>query len=118
MKNLDKVYAEKVAEEYAIKNESKVLRLKKLDQKVKRPAYIIAYTIGIVSSLILGTGMSFIMTDFGPTGNEGLVLGIILGVVGIIFCVLNYFLYRKILNSRKKKYSFEINTLAKEIIED
>lgn len=115
MENLDKVYAERIAEEYAPKTESKVVRLKKLDTKVKRPAFIFAYAFGIISALIAGTGMSFVMTDFGPDGNLGLIIGIILGVLGFVLCGIDYPIYKKILKVRKSAYAFEITELAKEI---
>ncbi len=115
MENLDKVYAERIAEEYADKKERKVVQLKKLDAKVKRPANICAYTVGIVGAIVLGLGMSFVMTDFGPSGTLGMVLGIIIGVAGLVICAVNYPLYTAILKSRKKKYAFEITELAKEV---
>ena len=118
MENLDKVYAKRIAEEYAPKTTTKVVQLKKLDQKVKRPANIFAFTFGTISALIAGTGMSMIMTDFGLSGTTGLVLGIILGIVGFIGCGVNYLVYLKILKSRKEKYAFEITELAKEISEE
>ncbi len=118
MENLDKVYAKRIAEEYAPKTVSKVVRLKKLDQKVKKPANIFAFTFGIVSALILGSGMSMIMTDFGPSDIIGLVVGIILGVIGLAACVINYPIYSLILKTRKEKYAFEITELAKEISEE
>lgn len=117
MENLDKVYAKRIAEEYAPKTTLDVVRLKKLDQKVKTPANIFGYTFGIISALVAGSGFSMIMTDFGPEGSTGLILGIILGVVGFIGCGLNYPIYSKILNSRKKKYAFEITELARTISE-
>ncbi len=117
MKDLDKVYAKRIAEEYAPKKERKVLQLKKLDEKVKRPANVFAYSFGIVSALILGLGMSFVMTDFGPSGTLGLTLGIILGVIGLSCCGLNYFLYSKMLDSRKEKYASDITKLAEDIAE-
>ena len=49
--NTDKTYAEQVASEYAPKKESKVVALRKLDQKAKRPALIFAYTFGTISVL-------------------------------------------------------------------
>lgn len=42
MKNIDKIYAEKLASEYAPKSEGKAVALKKLDEKVKRPPLIAA----------------------------------------------------------------------------
>ena len=77
-----------------------------------------AFTFGIICALIAGAGMSIIMTDFGPSGRLGLILGIVLGVVGFIGCGLNYLAYLKILKSRKEKYAFEIIELAKEISEE
>ncbi len=115
MENLDKVYAKRIAEEYAPKTETKVIRLKKLDEKVKRPASIFAYLFGIISALIAGSGMSMVMTDFGPEEPSGLILGITLGVIGLILCGAVYPLYSKILKARKAKYAFEITELAKEI---
>ena len=118
MENLDKVYAKRIAEEYAPKTTTKVVQLKKLDQKVKRPANVFAFTFGTISALIAGTGMSMIMTDFGFSGTTGIVLGIILGVIGFIGCSVNYPAYLKILKSRKEKHAFEITELAKEISEE
>lgn len=115
MKNLDKVYAEKIAEEYAPKKASKVLALKKLDQKVKNPVNIFAYTFGIVGSLVLGTGMSFAMGVIGNNNTTSMVMGIIIGLVGIVMVSINYPIYKKWLSTRKQKYAFEITELAKEI---
>ncbi len=118
MKDLDKVYANRIAEDYAPKKERKALQLKKLDEKVRRPATIFAYSFGVVAALILGLGMSFVMTDFGPSGTLGMVLGIVLGVIGFALCGVNYLLYAKILASRKKKYASDITRLAEEIIKE
>lgn len=118
MENLDKVYAKRIAEEYAPKTTTKVVRLKKLDQKVKRPANIFAYTFGSFAALIAGAGMSMVMTEFGPSGTIGLVVGIVLGVIGFALCAINYPIYNKMLKSRRAKYAFEITELAKEISEE
>lgn len=117
MENLDKVYAAKIAEEYTPKQTTKAVQLKKLDEKVKRPANVFAYVFGTFSILLSGLGMSMIMTDFGPSGTVGFILGTVLGAVGFTLCGINYSLYKKILNARKEKYAFEIRELAKEIIE-
>ena len=59
--NTDKIYAESIAKEYAPKDNSKIVALRKLDAKAKNPANIFAYTFGIISALVLGTGMSLAM---------------------------------------------------------
>lgn len=63
--NTDKIYAEAIAKDYAPKDTSKVIALKKLDRKAKLPPLIFAYTFGIIASLVAGTGMCFSMGVLG-----------------------------------------------------
>ena len=114
--NTDKIYAESIAKEYAPKDSSKIVALRKLDRKAKMPATIFTYTFGIISSLVLGTGMCFAMQVLGG-GIIGMVIGIIAGVIGIMGCGVNYPIYKKMLENGKKKYAYEIVELAKEISE-
>ena len=114
--NTDKIYAESIAKEYAPKESSKVEALRKLDKKAKNPANVFAFTFGIVSSLVAGTGMSLAMNVIGGT-TFYMVLGIVIGVIGFTCCGINYSIYKKILEKGKRKYAFEIVELAKEISE-
>lgn len=116
MMNTDKIYAEQLANEYAPKDTSKVVALRKLDARAKLPAEIFAYTFGILASLLLGGGMCLSMQVVG-SGTLSFVLGIVLGVVGIAGVAVNYPLYKKILARGKQKYAFEIVQLAREISE-
>ena len=115
--NTDKIYAESIAKEYAPKDSSKIVALRKLDRKAKMPATIFTYTFGIISSLVLGTGMCFAMQVLG-SGIIGMVIGIIVGIVGMIGCGVNYPIYKKMLENGKKKYAYEIVELAREISEN
>ena len=115
--NTDKIYAEQIANEYAPKETSKVIALRKLDAKAKRPANIFAYTFGIVAALILGVGMCLCMGQIGGGTAVSFVSGIVIGTIGIAGVCINYPIYRKLLESGKKKYAFEIMELAKEISE-
>lgn len=115
--NTDKIYAEKIASEYAPKEASKVVALKKLDRKAKMPAQIFAYTFGIISALVFGLGMCLAMQILG-TGTLYMVLGIIIGVIAMALMSINYPIYNKILINSKKKYSYDIVTLAKQISEE
>lgn len=115
--NTDKIYAEQIANEYAPKDTSKVVVLRKLDAKAKLPATIFTYTLGIISALVFGTGMCLAMGEIGSGTVGSLVLGIIIGIVGMIGMGVNYPIYKQILESEKKKYAFEIMELAKEISE-
>ena len=116
--NTDKTYAEKIASEYAPKETRKVVALKKLDSRAKRPANIFAYTFGIVMSLVLGVGMCLSMKVIGNGSTALTVLGVIVGVIGIVGMSVNYPVYKRILENSKKKYSADIISLARQIAED
>ena len=115
--NTDKIFAEAIANEYAPKNTSKVVALKKLDRKAKGPANIFAYSFGVIMSLVLGTGMCLSMKIIGDGSAAMIAVGIIVGVIGIIGVSINYPIYKRLLESGKQKYAFEIMQLAKEISE-
>ena len=112
--NTDKIYAESIAKDYAPKDNSKIVALKKLDNKAKLPATIFTYSWGIAFALIFGTGMSLAMQVIG----NSMVLGIIVGVIGLIGCGVNYPIYKKLLEKGKSKYAYEIVRLAREISEN
>ena len=113
--NTDKIYAEQLANEYAPKDTSKVVALRKLDAKAKLPASIFAYTLGIISALIFGVGMCLAMGQIGSGTIASFVIGNIIGIIGMIGMGVNYPIYKRILENGKKKYAFEIIELAKEI---
>ena len=114
----DKIIAERIASEYAPKEDRKVVALKKLDRLAKRGALIFAYTFGIGCSLILGTGMSFAMGVIGDGSITTMVISIIVGLIGIFGVSINYFIYKKLLEKGKNKYGSDIIRLAKEIAEE
>ena len=94
--NTDKIIAESIAKDYAPKESSQIAALKKLDNKAKLPATIFTYSLGIVSALVFGTGMCLAMQVIG-SGLVGMVLGIVVGIVGLIGCGINYPIYKKML---------------------
>ena len=112
--NTDKIIAESIAKEYAPKESSKLVALKKLDNKAKLLATIFTYSCGIVSALVFGMGMCLAMQVIG-SGVVGMVLGIVVGIIGLVGCGVNYPLYKKMLEKGKSKYAYEIVQLAKEI---
>ena len=112
--NTDKIIAESIAKDYAPKESSKLVALKKLDNKAKLPATIFTYTWGIVSALVFGTGMCLAMQVIG-SGLAGMLLGIAVGIIGMIGCGVNYPIYKKMLEKGKAKYAYEIVQLAREI---
>ena len=115
--NTDKIYAESIANQYAPKDTSKVVALRKLDAHAKRPAAIFTYTFGIAAALVLGIGMCLAMKVIGDGSTAMMVLGIVIGLVGIACMSVNYPLYKKFLAKGKQEYAYEIMQLAKEISE-
>lgn len=115
--NTDKIYAEQLANEYAPKDTSKVIALRKLDRKAKLPATVFTYTFGIIAALITGVGMCLSMNVIGNGTNAMFVLGVIIGIIGLFGMGVNYPVYQKLLANGKQKYAFEIMELAKEISE-
>ncbi len=115
--NTDKIYAEQLANEYAPKDTSKVVALRKLDAKAKLPANIFTYTFGIVAALVTGVGMCLSMKVIGSGTTAMFVLGVMIGIIGLLGMGVNYPVYRKLLANGKQKYAFEIMELAREISE-
>ncbi len=116
--NDKKFMAEKIRTQYIEKEASELDALRTLDGKVKRPANIFGYVIGSLSSIVMGFGMSLVMTDMGSTlGIQNpLVPGILIGTLGMTMAILNYPVYKKILEKRKKKYATEILSLSETIL--
>ena len=113
-------YARKLQAQYTEREVTKLDRLKELDKKVKRPIQIFSYIFGSITALLMGAGMSLIMTEIssfiGLTGNLNMVLGVVLGVIGMGLAVLNYPLHNKMMRARKKKYANEVIALSNELL--
>ena len=108
---------EKIRSQYADQPQTDLDALKALDAKVKRPANVFGYTYGSAGAVVMGAGMSLVMTDIGTMlgMTETLVPGIAVGVVGLAMSCTTYPIYKKVLNSRKKKYAHQIMELSDRI---
>ena len=109
---------EKIRTQYTEKETTELDSLKALDAKVKRPANLFAYIFGGISAIIMGCGMSLVMTDIGAIVGlgEAMIPGIAIGVVGMAMALLTYPIYKSILSARKKKYAKEILELSEKMI--
>lgn len=115
--NTDKIFAEQLANEYAPKDTSKVIALRKLDARAKLPATVFTYTFGIIAALITGVGMCLSMQVIGGESQAMFVLGVLIGIVGLAAMGLNYPLYKRLMANGKQKYAYDIIRLAREISE-
>ena len=121
MANNDQEFlVQKIRTQYTEKQHTELDELKELDAKVKRPANVFAYTYGSVSAIVMGAGMSLVMTDIGAIIGlaSAMVPGIVIGVVGMGMALSTYPIYKKMLNSRKKKYASQILELSEKIMKN
>lgn len=121
MKRNDQEFlVQQIRAQYTEKEHTQLDALKELDKKVKRPVNVFAYVFGSISAIIMGSGMSLVMTDIGQIlGMEStMVPGIVIGVVGMLLAIINYPIYKKMLASRKNKYAAQIVELSEKIMAD
>lgn len=92
--------------------------LRELDTEVKRPANVFGYVFGSIGAIIMGTGMSLVMTDIGAKLGitNTMPAGIVIGIIGMIIAIINYPIYKAILASRKDKYAERILALSEKIM--
>ena len=117
-RNDQEFLVQKIRTQYTEKEHTRLDELKELDTKVKRPANVFAYVFGSISVIIMGSGMSLVMTDIGSSigMEDAMVPGIVIGVVGMLMTIVNYPIYKKMLASRRKKYADKIMELSNKIM--
>ena len=117
-RNDQQFMVERIRTQYMDRQPSELDELKALDAKVKRPANVFAYLFGSVSAVVMGSGMSLVMTDIGATLSipQPMMLGIGVGIVGLAMALITYPIYKGILNSRKKKYAARILEISERLM--
>ena len=98
--------------------EDKMTQLRRLDASVYSKASAAALVVGIVSALIMGIGMSLVMTDIGAVLGTvlAMVIGIGIGVIGIVLVCLAYPIYNRTLKKEREKIAPEILRLTDELM--
>jgi hypothetical protein len=117
-RNDQEFIVQKIRTQYTEKESTDLDELKALDAKVKRPANNFAYIFGSISAVIMGAGMSLVMTDIGAIVgiDNPMVPGIMIGVAGMVMAILNYPIYKRILDARRKKYAEKIIALSDKLM--
>lgn len=100
---------ENIRKKYLPQEESKMDKLRRLDESVTRPGTMISIIVGIVGTLIMGFGMCLCIewSEFIP--------GVIVGVVGMAILAVAYPIYNKITQKQREKIAPEILRLTDEI---
>lgn len=100
--------------------EDKMVRLRRLDASVTNTAQAVALIFGVIGALILGFGMSLIMTELsqilGAYQGWAMPIGIVIGIVGGTLASLAYPVYNAIVKVKRKKLAPEIIHLTDELM--
>ena len=117
-RNDQEFLVQKIRSQYTEKESTELDALRELDAKVKRPANVFSYVFGSISAIIMGAGMSLVMTDIGTTIGiaDPMIPGIAIGIVGMFMALINYPIYKRIMSSRRKKYADKIVKLSDKIM--
>ena len=117
-RNDQEYLVQKIRTQYTEKEHTGLDALRELDAKVKRPANVFSYIFGGIGAIIMGCGMSLVMTDIGATLgiSNTMAPGVIIGVVGLFMAIINYPIYKRLLNSRRSKYADKIMKLSDKIM--
>lgn len=109
---------QKIRSQYTENTHTGLDALKELDVRVKKPANVFAWSYGSLGAVVMGAGMSLVMTDIGSMiGLAGaMVPGIAVGVVGLGMVCSTYPIYKKILASRKAKFAPQILALSEKLM--
>lgn len=92
-------------------------QLRKLDRSAGKRAQSWAITLGIIGTLIMGSGMSLVMTELSALAGEfAMVIGIAVGIVGMVLVALAYPVYNAILKRERQRIAPEILRLTDELM--
>ena len=93
-------------------------QLRKLDASVTTKAMVYSLATGILGALILGTGMSLVMSELGNLlGALAMPVGVALGLIGLVLVALAYPLYNRTLKKERQRIAPLILQLTEELMQ-
>lgn len=111
----------RIREKYLPKEEreSKLEKLRRLDESVTRKGTVWSLVVGILSCLVLGIGMCccLVWMDVVWNGVRLLWIGIPVGVLGMAGMGCAYPLYKRLTESERKRLAPEILRLTDELMQ-
>ena len=106
-----------IRQKYVPKEESKMDKLRALDARVTQKATVVSILVGVLGAMVLGCGMSLIMSDFGAAlGDAAFPVGIVAGVLGLVLVALAYPVYQRTLKKERGKIAPQILQLTNELM--
>lgn len=107
-----------IRKKYLPKEEDKMEQLRRLHSIPTQKAQAASIAIGVVGTLILGTGMSLCMTDLGAAlGHLAMGIGILVGLLGLVLVALAYPVYNIVLRKERQRIAPEILRLTDELLQ-
>lgn len=112
----------KIREKYSppTEAEDKMARLRRLDRGVTAKAQTVSLIVGILGTLIMGFGMSLIMTDLGAIlgslQDMATLIGCIIGLLGGTLAAIAYPLYNLVMKRERQKIAPEVIRLTDELM--
>lgn len=103
---------EQIRRKYMPQETDELAELKRLDEEVTRPGTMFAIALGVVGTLIFGTGMSMALawTD------TMLVPGVLCGIAGFAILAVAYPVYMKITAKQREKIAPKILELTERLM--
>ncbi len=97
----------------------KMTLVRKLDAGVTNKATTVSLCVGILFALIMGFGMSLIMSELGDFLGTTMkwVIGLVCGLIGMAGVIAAYPLYGWVLTKERKKIAPQILKLTEELSE-
>lgn len=106
-----------IRKKYLPKEEDKMEQLRTLHYSATKKAKAASIAIGVIGALILGTGMSLIMTELGAVlGELAMVFGVPVGLTGLVLVALAYPVYNRVLKKERERIAPEILRLSEELL--
>lgn len=106
-----------IRKKYTEPQEDKMEQLRRLDASAAKKANRVSITVGVIGTLIMGVGMSLVMTDIGTVlGGAAMPLGVAIGVIGMALLICAYPLYNKTLKKERERIAPEILKLTDELM--
>ena len=98
--------------------EDKMAQLRRLDASVYSKASTAALVVGIIGALIMGIGMSLVLTDIGAALGTvyAMIIGIGVGIIGIILICFAYPIYNRTIKKERERLAPEILRLTDELM--
>jgi len=100
-----------IRQKYEPREENKMEQLRRLDQNTRKPGTVVSLATGIISSLLLGTGMACIMEW------DLFIIGLAVGIIGMIGVALAYPIYTVMTKKQREKLAPQILKLSDELMQ-